>query len=75
MNDKQLKKKIEAIFRDYDLETESDDGDAVIELLALCKEYALSVLPEEDMPVRRSIVSDGFNKAIKQAKKNIERNS
>jgi hypothetical protein len=83
MTNKQLEKKIEEILGSS-VGTFMSTGSkniAVRKLLSLCKKYALSVLPEEDiderlkldlkfnvdMQIKRIIKAQGFNQAIKQA--------
>ena len=87
MTNKQLKKKIEEILVGFEREFDRCDGNykynrkpVINKLLSLCKEYALSVLPEE-MKISNRWKDDVeglywnratyFNRAIKQAKEKL----
>lgn len=82
MTNKQLKEKIEEIvekgFR-WGKGSESTENLIAVEFLSLCKEYALSMLPEEMNNLDKVVKVDvpkawvvGHNQAIKQAKDNIK---
>ena len=82
MKDKELKKKIEEITNVYSEHslTKIPLPRLRIEIESLVKEYALSILPEEETPEWERGQSEpsnvefteGFNETIKQAKDNIE---